>query len=46
MTTKSSDRKCQRCGHTYAEHSAGITGMCTHGVCECRWFKVDPRTGR
>jgi hypothetical protein len=37
---------CHRCGHGPSTHTAGVTGACTHGVCECRWLQVAAATGR
>ena len=31
---------CTRCGHGYSAHSAGITGRCVEGFCECPWFRT------
>jgi hypothetical protein len=44
-TTRTDSRPCHRCGHAYDEHSAGITGRCVHGVCECPWFQIYPTLG-
>jgi hypothetical protein len=40
------ERPCTRCEHRNDAHTAGELGACTAGSCECRWYAVDPRTGR